>query len=264
MDTLFSVSGQIVLISGGTRGIGYAIAEGFAQRGATVIVTGRTAESAASAAASLSNGAAVPPVGMACDVAQADQVNQLVADVEKKFGRVDTLINVAGVNRRKPAIEVTNDDFDYILGANLRGAFLLSREIGRGMFQRRAGCQINIASLNTERPLKNVMPYAVSKAGIAHMTRALALEWGPSGIRVNAIAPGFIVTDLTRRLWSDETMQAWGLTNTPQRRLGTPDDLVGAALFLASPASAFITGQVLYVDGGFTAGYAWPIPTQSA
>src|SRR5262245_16926343 len=120
MDTLFSVSGQIVLISGGTRGIGFAIAEGFAQRGATVIVTGRTAEGAASAAASLSNGASIPPVGMACDVAQADQVNQLVANVEKKFGRVDTLINVAGVNRRKPAIDVTDDDFDYILGANLR------------------------------------------------------------------------------------------------------------------------------------------------
>jgi NAD(P)-dependent dehydrogenase (short-subunit alcohol dehydrogenase family) len=120
-----------------------------------------------------------------------------------------------------PAIDVTDDDYDFILGANLRGAFLLSREIGRAMIDRRSGCQINIASLNTDRPLKNVMPYAVSKAGIAHMTRALALEWGPSGIRVNAIAPGFIVTDLTRKLWSDETMQTWGLANTPQRRLGT-------------------------------------------
>jgi len=148
------------------------------------------------------------------------------------------------------------------LGANLRGAFLLSREIGRHMLNRRSGCQINIASLNTDRPLKNVAPYAMSKAAVAHMTRALALEWGPSGVRVNAIAPGFILTDLTRKLWSDETMRAWGEGNTPQRRLGTPDDLVGAALFLASPASAFITGQILYVDGGFTAGFAWPIPAQ--
>jgi NAD(P)-dependent dehydrogenase (short-subunit alcohol dehydrogenase family) len=148
--------------------------------------------------------------------------------VLETFGHVDTLINVAGVNRRKPALEVTEDDYDYILDTNLKGAFLLSRELGRSMVERGRGCQINIASLNTDRPLKNVMPYAVSKAGIAHLTRALAVEWGPSGVRVNAIAPGFILTDLTRKLWSEPTMQAWGLANTPQRRLGTPEDLVGA------------------------------------
>ncbi len=260
MDPLFSVSDQIVLVSGGTRGIGFAIAQGFAQRGATVIVTGRTADGAAQAAEKLRPGAAIPPVGLGCDVADSGQVNRLAASVLEKFDRVDTLINVAGVNRRKPAIDVTDDDYDFILGANLRGAFFLSREIGRHMLERRSGCQINIASLNTDRPLKNVMPYAVSKAGIAQLTRSLALEWGPAGIRVNAIAPGFIVTDLTRQLWSDETMQAWGLANTPQRRLGNPDDLIGAALFLASSASAFITGQILYVDGGFTAGFSWPIP----
>jgi NAD(P)-dependent dehydrogenase (short-subunit alcohol dehydrogenase family) len=260
MTDLFSVADQIVLVSGGTRGIGFAIAQGFADRGATVIVTGRTAEGASQAAESLSKGATITPLGLACDVADAAQVNRLATKVLEKFGRLDTLINVAGVNRRKPAIEVTDDDYDYILGANLRGAFFLSREIGRHMIERRSGCQINIASLNTDRPLKNVMPYAVSKAGIAHMTRALALEWGPAGIRVNAIAPGFIVTDLTRTLWSDEKMQTWGLANTPQRRLGTPEDLVGAALFLASKASSFMTGQILYVDGGFTAGFSWPIP----
>jgi NAD(P)-dependent dehydrogenase (short-subunit alcohol dehydrogenase family) len=127
------------------------------------------------------------------------------------------------------------------------------------MLARGSGNQINIASLNTDRPLKNVLPYAVSKAGIAHMTRALALEWGPRGIRVNAIAPGFILTDLTRKLWSEPAMQSWGLSNTPLRRMGAPDDLVGAAIFLASPASAFVTGQTIYVDGGFTAGWAWPI-----
>ena len=260
MNDLFSVADQIVVVSGGTRGIGFAIAQGFSARGATVIVTGRTAEGAAQAAERLRPGAAIAPLGLACDVADSEQVSRLASDVLRQFGRVDTLINVAGVNRRKPAIDVTDDDYDYILGANLRGAFVLSREVGRHMIERKSGCQINIASLNTDRPLKNVMPYAVSKAGIAQMTRALALEWGPAGIRVNAIAPGFIVTDLTRKLWSDETMRAWGLANTPQRRLGTPEDLIGAALFLASPASAFITGQILYVDGGFTAGFSWPIP----
>jgi gluconate 5-dehydrogenase len=260
MDNLFSVTNQVVVVSGGTRGIGLAIAAGFAQRGAIVVVTGRTAEGTKQAAEKLREGALFPPLGIVCDVSNADHVRDLARGVHEMFERVDVLVNVAGVNRRKPALEVTDDDFDYIMGTNLRGAFLLSREIGHAMVTRGAGCQINIASLNTDRPLKNVMPYAMSKAGIAHMTRSLALEWGPSGVRVNAIAPGFILTDLTRKLWADETMRAWGEGNTPQRRLGTPEDLVGAAVFLASPAAAFITGQILYVDGGFTAGWSWPIP----
>jgi NAD(P)-dependent dehydrogenase (short-subunit alcohol dehydrogenase family) len=195
-----------------------------------------------------------------CDVARAEDGRRLVEQVLAEFGRIDTLVNVAGVNRRKPALQVSEEDYDFILDINLKGAFLLSQAAGRHMVERRGGCQINIASLNTERPLKNVLPYAVSKAGLAQMTRALALEWGPSGVRVNAIAPGFILTDLTKKLWSDETMLAWGRAKTPQRRLGQPDDLVGAAIFLASAASSFVTGQILYVDGGFTCGYAWPIP----
>src|SRR6267142_3912812 len=136
MDNLFSVSNQVVVVSGGTRGIGYAIAEGFAQRGALVVVTGRTAEGANEAAAKLRPGAMFPPVGGACDVAQADQVKELARSVLETFGRVDVLVNVAGVNRRKPAIDVTDDDYDYILGTNLRGAFLLSREIGKAMIAR--------------------------------------------------------------------------------------------------------------------------------
>lgn len=127
------------------------------------------------------------------------------------------------------------------------------------MVERRSGSQIHITSLNSDRPLLNVVPYAMSKAGLAQMTRALALEWGPYNVRVNAISPGFILTDLTESLWAQPAMQQWGLANTPLRRLGRPEDLVGTALFLASPAAAFLTGQVLTVDGGFTAGWAWPM-----
>src|SRR5438128_8418659 len=163
MEDIFSVRDQIVLVSGGTRGIGYAIAEGFAQQGAMVVVTGRTSAGAAEAAASLRAEAATAPLGLACDVTDADQIRRLTESVHEKLRRVDVLINVAGVNRRKPALDVTDDDYDYILGTNLRGAFLLSREIGRAMIARRSGCQINIASLNTDRPLKNVAPYAMSK-----------------------------------------------------------------------------------------------------
>lgn len=257
-DDLFSVAGQVVLISGGSRGIGRGLAEGFAQRGAIVIVTGRERATLEQTAREV-----CPPGGtvraMVCDVADAGAIERLVKEVIAEFDRVDTLINVAGVNRRMPAERLTEADYDFVMDINLKGPFLLSVAVGRQMLRRGKGNQINIASLNNDRPLTGVMPYAVSKAGMGHMTRSLALEWGDRGLRVNAIAPGFILTNLTRKLWSQPKMQAWGLANTPLRRLGQPADLVGAAVFLASEASAFMTGQVLFVDGGFSCGLAWPI-----
>jgi gluconate 5-dehydrogenase len=271
-DPLFSVAGQVVLVSGGSRGIGRAIAQGFAERGAQVVISSRDAANLAQAAEELNARAAdaAPtlrggqPAGtvqaIAADVAQSADIERLVEETLAARGRIDTLVNVAGVNRRKPALELTEEDYDFILDINLKGAFLLSRAVGRHMVARRSGNQINIASLNTDRPLKNVLPYAVSKAGIAHMTRSLAVEWGAAGIRVNAIAPGFVLTDLTRKLWSEPTMQAWGFANTPLQRLGQPEDMIGAALFLASRGASFMTGQTIYVDGGFTAGWNWPIP----
>ena len=258
-DPLFSVGGQVVVVSGGSRGIGRAIAEGFASREATVVITGRDPATLAAAAAEMTTaGQTVKPV--VCDVANADSIQSLVTDVIQDFGYVDTLINVAGVNRRIPAKDLTEDDYDFVMDINLKGTFLLSQRIGQHMLSRGQGSQINIASLNSDRPLKHVAPYAMSKAGMAHMTRALALEWGSRGVRVNALAPGFILTDLTQKLWSDPTMQQWGQVNTPQGRLGRPEDMVGTALFLAAPASSFMNGQILYVDGGFTAGWSWPIP----
>ena len=258
-DPLFSVAGQVVLVSGGTRGIGRAIAQAFAQRGARVVITGREKAAVAKSAAEIGS-AKSPVAGLVCDVSRPAEIARLVEEMDKAFGPIDTLINVAGVNRRKPTLEVTEEDYDFILDTNLKGAFFLSREVGKGMVARGRGVQINVASINTDRPVKNVAPYAMSKAAMGHMTRALAMEWGPSGVRVNALAPGFVLTDLTRKLWSNPEMQVWVNANTPLRRLGQPDDMVGATLFLASPASAFLTGQTLYVDGGFSAGWSWPIP----
>ena len=165
------------------------------------------------------------------------------------------------MNRRKPTLDVSDEDYDFIMDINLKGAWMLAKEVGQHQIARGSGNQINIASLNTDKPLLNVAPYAMSKAAIGHMTKGMAMEWGPHGVRVNAIAPGFVLTDLTQKLWSNPTMQEWVKPNTPLRRLGQPEDMVGAALFLASEASAWMTGQVLYVDGGFTAGFNWPIPT---
>ena len=260
MDPLFSVKDQVVVVSGGSRGIGRAIARGFVQRGAQVVITGREQSTLQQAADEMATPSSSVQTAV-CDVAKTDDIGRLVETVLAQYGRIDTLVNVAGVNRRKPALEITEEDYDFVLNINLKGAFLLSQAVGRHMLQRGSGSQINVTSLNADRPLKNVSPYAMSKSAMGHMTRALALEWGPGGVRVNSIAPGFILTDLTEKLWSDPGMQAWGRANTPQGRLGKPEDMVGTAIFLASLASAFMTGQLLYVDGGFTAGWAWPIPS---
>ncbi len=259
-DELFSVKEQIVIVSGGSRGIGRAIVSEFVKRGAKVIATGRD-QAALEETMSATENDGMRPECVTCDVLKKSEIDTTVENVLAKHGRIDCLINCAGVNRRMPTLDLTEEDYDYIIDINQKGAFHFSRVVGEQMIKQHSGTQINIASLNTDKPLKNVLPYAMSKAAVGHMTKALAMEWGEHGIRVNAIAPGFILTDLTKKLWSDETMQEWGVANTPQRRLGLPEDMAGTAIFLASKASAFMTGQVLYVDGGFTAGFSWPIPT---
>jgi NAD(P)-dependent dehydrogenase (short-subunit alcohol dehydrogenase family) len=257
-DPLFSVREQVVLVSGASRGIGRAIAEGFAQRGATVVISSRDQANLEQTAKEICpEGGTVRPV--VCDVAEPAGIDRLVKAVLGEFGRIDTLLNVAGVNRRKPAEQLTEDDYDFILDVNLKGPFLLSLAVGRHMLARGRGSQINVVSLNNDRPLRGVLPYAMSKAALGQMTRGLALEWGPGGVRVNAIAPGFILTDLSRKLWSQPHLQEWNQANCPLGRLGQPPEMVGTAIFLASEASAFMTGQVLFVDGGFSAGLAWPI-----
>ncbi len=258
-DPLFSVAEQVVVVSGGSRGIGKAIAAGFAARDARVVLLSRDAASLQAAASEMSTGKH-PVSYVVCDVAQPQQIVSAVAQIVARQGRIDTLFNVAGVNRRKRVETVTPEDYRFIMDINLDGAFWMSQQVGQRMLTQGRGAIINIDSLNTHSPLKGVAPYAMSKAALQMMTRSMAMEWGDRGVRVNALAPGFILTDLTEKLWSDPTMQAWGQANTPMRRLGQPGDLVGTAIFLASPAAAFLTGQVLYVDGGFTAGTAWPIP----
>lgn len=258
MDSLFRVEDQVTLVTGGSRGIGKAIAAGFADRGAQVVIASRQQDVLEGAAREMAGGKhEVLP--LVCDVSDGDQIRGLVEGVLEKFGRIDTLVNVAGVNRRKATVDFTPDDYDFILDINLKGPFLLSQLVGAHMIERKQGSQINVASLNTFRPLKGVLPYAMSKAGLGAMTQGLAIEWGQHNVRVNALAPGFILTDLTQKLWSDPKMQAWNAQNCPLKRLGQPEDMVGTAIFLASPAAAFLTGQVIYVDGGVTAGLHWPI-----
>ena len=257
-DDLFTVDGQVVLVSGGSRGIGRALAQGFADRDAQVIITGREAATLATTAQEISHGTH-PAAYEVCDVAKPEEVTALVARVIEKYSRIDTLLNVAGVNKRMKAEKYTVEEYDWIVDINLRGAFVIAQAAGRHMIERKSGQIINIDSLNTYAPLAGVAPYAMSKAGVLMMTRALANEWGKHGVRVNSIAPGFFPTALTSKVWTQEKMLNWAHTNTPLSKLGDVEDLVGAAIFLASPASAFVTGQTLRVDGGFTAGLNWPM-----
>ncbi|MDH3714467.1 MAG: glucose 1-dehydrogenase [Gammaproteobacteria bacterium] len=255
---MFSVAGQVVLISGASRGIGAAIAGRFAEHGAQVIVTGREERTITERAARLSTDT-VTVAPIVCDVADGAAISNCVAEVLERFGRIDTLINVAGVNRRNAAAVFSEEDYDFIQDINLKGTFMMSQAVGRHMLERRQGSQINIDSFVSHGPLRGGVPYAMSKSGMSAMTRGLALEWGARGVRVNGIAPGFVVTDINRKVWDDPGVRDWALRQTPLGRLGEPDDMTGTAIFLASSASAYLTGQTLRVDGGASAGYAWPI-----
>jgi NAD(P)-dependent dehydrogenase (short-subunit alcohol dehydrogenase family) len=258
VDDLFSVKDQIVLVSGASRGIGRAIAQGFAERGATVVITGRVAETLDETARQIGQSGAKTQAKV-CDAADAKALEKLADEVVAEFGRIDTLVNCAGVNKRMRVEQYDEPTYDYITNINIRGAFFLSLAVGRHMIQARGGSQINIDSINSHRPLRRVAPYAMSKAAMSQMTRSLAMEWGEYGVRVNAVAPGFIATDLAKPLLANPAIDEWRQKNTPLRRVGTPEDIAAVCIFLASKAAGYVSGHVLYVDGGTTCGLFWPL-----
>lgn len=258
-DKLFSVEGNVTLVSGASRGIGLELARGFAQRGAKVTITGRKQATLNEAAEAIKESTGRTVDTVACDVSDVDNIKDTVSKVHDAYGRIDTLLNVAGVTVRKPAEEFTPEEYDYVLGVNLRGAFFMAQEVGKRMIEQNSGTQVHVESYNTFAPLTRVMPYVMGKFGMQGMIRSLGSEWGPHGVRVNGIGPGFILTDLNRKLWSQPHMNAWAMEHTPLKRLGEVEDMVGSVVFLASEASAFVTGQTIYIDGGVSAGTQWPI-----
>ncbi len=258
-EELFSVENQVVLVSGASRGIGQAIAKGFADRGANVILTGRVAESVQQTAQEICPTGGTT-CGKVCDVSDTDAIRRVVEEVIGEFGRIDTLINCAGVNKRMNVEDYTEETYDFITNINIKGAFVMAQAVGRQMIKAGRGSIVNIDSLNSHRPLNRVSVYAMAKAAMSSMTRSMAMEWGPLGVRVNSLAPGFTATELAKPLWENRPdMNQWRKENTPVRRLGEPEDMVGPAVFLASEASSFVTGQILYVDGGTSCGLFWPI-----
>jgi 3-oxoacyl-[acyl-carrier protein] reductase len=242
--TTIDLTGKTAFVTGSTRGIGLAIAQTLYVAGAKVAVVGRDAERARTVAASLGERAA----GVACDVAQADQVESAIKSAEQALGPIDILVNNAGLTRDNILLRLSEEDWDTVIDANLKGAFLTTKALVKGMMKRRAGRIVNIGSIVGLTGNKGQANYAASKAGLIGLTKSVAKEYASRNILVNCIAPGFIETDMTDALPAEA--RATLLEEIALGRLGRPDDVAGAVLFLVSDLAAYITGQVLVVDGG--------------
>jgi NAD(P)-dependent dehydrogenase (short-subunit alcohol dehydrogenase family) len=249
---MFDLSGRIAIVTGGNQGIGFAIARGLATAGATVVIANRRAPEGQKAAESL-RAEGLSAVAMPADVSLRSSVAGLVSKTIDDFGKIDVLVTSAGVIVRKPAEEISEEEWDYVMDINLKGVFFCCQLVGRHMIQRKKGKIINISSNVSEvtQPLRSV--YAASKAAVSHLTRALAGEWAKYNINVNAIGPGPTITPLNKKYLEEHPEDLKErLRGIPMGRLGDPSDHVGAAVFLASDASDFVTGQTLLVDGGST------------
>ena len=249
----FDISGKLALVTGSSRGIGFALASGLAEAGARVILHGRDIETVDTAAAGLSDRFSVETFTATFDVTDAAAVADGIARIESEFGVPDILVNNAGIQRRAPLVEFAIEDWNDIIATNLTSAFLVGQAVARVMIQRGSGKIVNIASVQSQLGRPGITPYAASKGGIVMLTRGMCADLASFGIQVNALAPGYFATDLTRTLVEDEKFSAWLAARTPAGRWGDVDELVGTLIYLASPASSFVNGQVVYVDGGMTA-----------
>jgi gluconate 5-dehydrogenase len=247
----FNIAGKLALITGSSGGIGFALARGLAQAGATVVLNGRDTDKL-SHAASLLESEGIHAHAVAFDVTDAAAVEAGIARIEADIGAIDILINNAGMTRRARLDEFKDEDWHAIMRTNIDSVYMVGRTVARRMLVRRAGKIINIASVQSELGRPGVAPYAASKGAVKMLTKGMAIDWAPLGLNVNAIGPGYFKTELTETLVRDEAFSAWLMNRTPAKRWGNVEDLVGTAVYLASDASRFVNGAVIYVDGGVT------------
>jgi NAD(P)-dependent dehydrogenase (short-subunit alcohol dehydrogenase family) len=251
---LFGMDGEVAFITGGGGAVGAATGVAYARAGAAVVLADRDHAAAERAAAEV-KAAGGRALALEVDVARDDSVNAGIARAIREFGKIDVLVNNAGIAIRKPAQDLTAQDWQAVMDVNVTGYFLCARAVGPGMIVRRSGRIINVASIMGFRgnPIAANLAYNTSKGAVVNFTRALAGEWAGHGIRVNGIAPTYLLTPLTEKLLADREVTARIEARTPMGKVGTPDDLAGAMLYLASRASSLVTGHILAVDGGWLA-----------
>jgi gluconate 5-dehydrogenase len=249
---LFDLSGRTALVTGSSRGLGRAMAEGLANAGAKVIVNGTDAARVAKAVDEMRT-AGMQAEGLVFDVTDEAAIVRAFTDLDARGIAVDILVNNAGIQLRKPMVDLTTAEWQRVIDTNLTSAFVIGREAGKRMVARKHGKIINIGSLTSDLARATVAPYTVAKGGIKMLTKAMAAEWAEHGIQANAIGPGYMLTDMNQALIDNPAFDAWVKGRAPAKRWGLPEELAGVAVFLASPASNYINGQIIYVDGGFSA-----------
>jgi gluconate 5-dehydrogenase len=251
-QTLFDLSGRVALVTGSTRGLGRAMAEGLAAAGARLVINGTDAARVEAAVREFTVAGHVAE-GAAFDVTDEAAVVRAFETFDARGLAVDILVNNAGIQLRKPMLELSTAEWRKVIDTNLTSAFVVGREAGRRMVARGRGKVINIGSLTSELARATVAPYTVAKGGIKMLTQAMAAEWAAHGVQANAIGPGYMLTDMNQALIDNPAFDAWVKGRTPAKRWGKPEELVGVAVFLASSASDYVNGQIIYVDGGMTA-----------
>ncbi len=248
----FDLSGRTALITGSSAGIGLALASGLAGAGAAIVLNGRDAGKLASAAGQLRAEGATVHVA-AFDASDAEAVAAAVAEVESGIGAIDILVNNAGMQRRAPLQDFAQAHWHELMRTNLDSVFIVGQAVARHMIERKRGKIINICSVQSELGRPGIAPYTASKGAVKMLTKGMAIDWGPHGLQVNGIGPGYFKTELNQALVDNPEFSGWLINRTPSRRWGDVEDLVGAAIFLSSDASRFVNGHILYVDGGVTA-----------
>ena len=250
---MFDLTGKVALISGGSRGLGRGFAAALASCGADLALVARGAEELRAAQEEISAEYGVDVLALQADVTVGEQVEAAVEQTVARFGRLDVLINNAGLNIRKPALELSAAEFAQVLDVNLNGCFLLAQAAGRRMVTQRYGRVINVGSVLGVVGATTVSAYASSKGAVSQLTKVLALEWAQYGVTVNCLAPAYFATELTKPLFEDPVRREFIQSRTPLGRWGEPEELYGAIVYLASDASSYMTGQTLFVDGGWLA-----------
>lgn len=245
----FDLTGKVAIVTGATKGLGYGMALMLANHGANIVVASRTSADCEKVAAEI-EGIGRKVLACPTDVSKKDQVNNLVMSTMEIFGKIDILVNNAGVGLTNLAIDVPEEELDKVIDIDLKGVFLVAQAVGKVMVEQKSGNVINIASLGGVISSSRLVPYMAAKAGVIHMTKGLAVEWAKYNIRVNGVAPGYVLTPLTKEVVNNEKTYKTLTGLTPMRRLGTVEEIANVVMFLASDASSYITGETIIVDGG--------------